>query len=196
VAGGGTLGAMAIAAEHIEDWRGKDVRDPQDESVGKLQEVYFDAPTGTPLLVSVKSGLLGRHTKMIPIDGSVVGPDYVRVTHDKATVDSSPNADREDPPNAVELDEIAKAYGLRFSDQVRLESATVAENRRAEAEAARRRAEQLETEAREKAAALESAQSQAHGASAEAQRAEREAQEAREAARRARAEAEQHSENG
>jgi hypothetical protein len=185
---------MVIAAEHIEDWRGKDVRDPDDESVGKLQEVYFDAPTGTPLLVSVKSGLLGRHTKMIPIDGSAVGPDYVRVTHSKATVDASPNADGEDPPNAVELDEIAKAYALRFSDQVRLESATVAENRRAEAEAARQRAEQLETEAREKAAALESAQSQAHGASAEAQRAEREAQEAHEAARRARAEAERHSE--
>jgi hypothetical protein len=184
---------MDIAAEHIEDWRGKDVRDPSDESLGKLQEIYFDAPTGTPLLVSVKSGLLGRHTKMIPIDGSVVGPDYLRVTHAKTAVDASPNADRDDPPNAVELDEIAKAYGLRFSDQVRLESATVVESRRAEAQAAHARAEQLETEAREKAAALESAQSQAQTTSAEAQRAEREAEEAGEAARRARIDAQRHS---
>ena len=184
---------MAIEAEHIEDWRGKEVIDPSDESIGKLQEVYLDRPTGTPLLLSIKSGLLGRHTKMIPIDGSVVGPDYVRVTHAKATVESSPDADKEDPPNALELDEIAKAYGLRFSEQVRLESATAAETRRADAAAARQRAEQLEADAREKAAALESAQSRSQGASAEAQRAEREAEEARESARRARIEAERHS---
>jgi hypothetical protein len=185
---------MAIAAEHIEDWRGKEVLDPDDESMGKLREVYFDAPTGTPILLAIKSGLLGRHTKMIPIDGSVVGPDYLRVTHAKAVIEDSPNADKEDPPNAVELDEIGKAYGLRFSDQVRLESATVAEDRRAEAEAARRRADELESEAREKAAALESAQSRSHGASTDAEQAERDAEDARQAARRARVEAERHSE--
>jgi hypothetical protein len=186
---------VTIAAEHIEDWRGKEVLDPDDESMGKLQEVYFDRPTGTPLLLSVKSGRFGRHTKLIPIDGSSVGPDYVRVTHRKTAVESSPNAEKMDPPNAVELDEIAKGYGLRFSDQVQLESATVAANRRAEAEAARQRAEQLETEAREKAAALQSAQSQAQSTSAEAERAEREAEEAREAARRARLDAERHPED-
>jgi hypothetical protein len=191
--GGGTLTDVAIVAEHIEDWRGKEVVDPDDESMGKLQEVYFDRPTGTPLLLSIKSGLLGRHAKMIPIDGSVVGPGYVRVAHAKAIVEASPNADKEEPPNAVELDEIAKAYGLRFSDQVQLESATTADTRRAEAEAAHRRAEELEADAREKAAALESAQSRSHGASTEAERAEQEAEEAREAARRARTEAERRS---
>ena len=185
---------MAIVAEHIEDWRGKEVLDPDGESVGRLREIYSDGPTGTPILLSVKSGLLGRHTKMIPIDGSVVGPDYLRVAHAKAVVDDSPNADGDAPPNAVELDEIGKVYGLRFSDQVRLESATVAENRRAEAEAARRRADELEAEAREKAAALESAHARSQGASTEAERAEREAADAREAARRARVEAERHSE--
>lgn len=183
---------MAIAVENIEDWRGHEVRDPDGESLGKLQEVYFDIATGTPILLSVKSGLLGRHTKLIPIDEAVVAPDYVRVTHAKATVESSPTADDEGPPDAVALDEIGKAYGLRFSDQVHLESATAAESRRAEADAARRRAEELEATAREKAAVHESAQSRSQGASADAERAEREAQEAREAARRARAEAERH----
>ena len=183
-----------IAAEHIEDWRGKDVRDPASESMGKVQEIYFDVGSGTPILVAIKSGLLGRHTKMIPIDGAVVGPDYLRVTHAKTTVDASPDTDKEDPPNALELDAIGKAYGLRFSEQVQLESATAAEDRRAEADAARQRADELETAAREKAAALENAQSRSQGASAEAQRAEREAEEAREVARRARLDAERHDE--
>jgi sporulation protein YlmC with PRC-barrel domain len=181
---------MAITIEKIEDWRGYDVRDPDGESLGKLQDVWFDAGSGTPLLVSVKSGLLGRHAKMIPIDEASVGPDHLRVAHTKATVDDSPNADGDDPPNAVELDEIGKAYGLRFSDQVRLESATVVDQRRADDAEARRRAAELEARAREKAAALEAAQSRSQGASAEAQQAEHEAEEAREAARQARLKAE------
>lgn len=181
-----------IAAEHIEDWRGKEIRDADGQSLGKMQEVFFDAGTGTPLLAAIKSGLLGRHTKMIPIDGAVVGPDYLRVVHAKQAVEASPNADGDAPPDAVALDEIGKAYGLQFSAQVRLESATAIEKRRAEAEAARRRAEEAEAAAREKAAAVEAARSRATGASAESQRAEQEAAEAHEAARRARIEADRH----
>ena len=144
-----------IAAEHIEDWRGAEVRDPADQSLGKLQEVFLDAPTGTPILFAIKSGLLGRHVKLIPADGAMVGPGYVRVNHHKATIDGSPDTDREQTPDAEALDEIGKAYGLRFSEKVSLESATAAETRRADAAAARQRAEQLEADAREKAAALE-----------------------------------------
>lgn len=181
-----------IAAERIEDWRGADVRDPADASLGKLQEVFLDGPTGTPILFAIKSGLLGRHYKMIPADGASVGPGYVRVNHEKAAIDASPDSDREQTPDAAMLDEIGKAYGLRFSEKVRLESATAADARRAAAEEARQRAEQLEAEAAEKAAAHKAARSRSEGASAEAERAECEAREAEEAARRAREEAERH----
>jgi hypothetical protein len=190
-AGGDTVLAV-IAAEHIEDWRGAEVRDPADQSLGKLQEVFLDAPTGTPILFAIRSGLLGRHFKMIPADGAMVGPGYVRVNHDKASIDGSPDSDRELTPDAEALDEIGKAYGLRFSEKVSLESATAADTRRAEAAEARRRAEQLEAEAAEKASAHEQAQTRYEGASAEAERAEREAREAREAAEKARAEAQRH----
>jgi PRC-barrel domain len=181
-----------IAAEHIEDWRGAEVRDPADQSLGKLQEVFLDGPTGTPILFAIKSGLLGRHFKLIPADGAMVGPGYVRVNHDKAKIDGSPDSDREQTPDAEALDEIGKAYGLRFSEKVSLASATALETRRAEAAEARRRADQLEAEAAEKAAAHEQARSRYEGASAEAERAEREAAQAREAAAKARAEAERH----
>lgn len=181
-----------ISAEHIEDWRGTEVRDPAGESLGKLQEVFLDAPTGTPILFAIRSGLLGRHFKLIPADGALVGPGYVRVHYAKAAIDASPDSDREQTPDAAELDEIGQAYGVRFSEKVRLESATAADARRAEAAEARRRAEQLEADAAEKAAAHEAARSRSQGASAEAQRAEQEAREAQEAARQARLEAERH----
>ena len=178
-----------IAAEHIEDWRGKDVRDPDGESIGKCQEIWFDIQTETPILLSVKSGLLGRHTKMIPIEGASVGPDYVRVIHTKAEVEASPNAEKEDPPNAVDLDEIGKAYNLRFSEQIRLKSATTVEAERVEADAARERAEEAERAAREKAAALEDADRRSKMTAAEAEQAKRDAEEAAEKARRARIDA-------
>jgi hypothetical protein len=183
---------MAITIEHIEDWRGTEVRDSAGESLGKAQEIWFDSGTGTPLLVSIKSGLLGRRTKMIPIDGASVGPDYLRVTQSKSAIDDAPDGNGDEAPNAVELDEIGKAYGLRFSEKVSLESATAVEQRRADAEEARLRAEELEAQAREKAAALDSAQSRSKDAGADAEQAQREAQEAQEAARQARLQAEQH----
>ena len=178
-----------INVEHIEDWRGKEILDPAGESLGKLQEVFLDNATGTPILLAFKSGLLGRRTKLIPVDGATVGPDHVRVVHDKVTVEASPEATSDDPPDAVELDEIGKAYGLMFSDQVKLESAGAAEGRRAAAQAARQRADELEAAAREKIAARDAASDQARGATEDAGQAEREAEEARRAAELARTEA-------
>jgi hypothetical protein len=163
-----------INAEHIEDWRGKDVVDPDGVSLGKLQEVFYDKDTQTPILLATKSGMLSRKVKLIPIDGSRVGPDYVRVAHDKASVDASPDGTPDLTPDAQALDTIGEAYGLRFSERVTLETATVIEERRAEARAARER---------------DAAAAEAEGAHENASQAERDAERARQAAEEARLEA-------
>jgi membrane protein involved in colicin uptake len=178
-----------INVEHIEDWRGKDVVDPDGASLGKLQEVFYDKGTQTPILLAAKHGMLSRKVKLIPIDGSRVGPDYVRVAHDKASVDASPDGAPDQAPDAEELDTIGEAYGLRFSERVTLESATVIEQRRAEARAARERAAELEEQARELAAERDAAHAQAEGAHENASQADRDAERARKAADEARAEA-------
>jgi hypothetical protein len=138
-----------IGVEHIEAWRGQPVIDREDEQLGKLEDVYFDRGSGAPLLLAVKSGLLGRKTKLIPVDGALVGPDYVRVVHDKAAVDGAPDASGGDLPGSEELDALGAAYGLRFADKVELDSVSGAEARREEAKAARERAAQLTQEAEE-----------------------------------------------
>lgn len=178
-----------INAEHIEDWRGKDVVDPDGVSLGKLQEVFYDKGTQTPILLAAKSGLLSRKVKLIPVDGSRVGPDYIRVAHDKASVDASPDGAPDLAPNAQELDTIGEAYGLRFSERVTLETATVIEERRAEARAAREHAAELDAQARELAAERDAAHAQAEGAHENASQAERDAERARQAAEAARLEA-------
>ncbi len=152
-----------ITVEHIESWRGQPVLDPAGEQLGKLEEVYLDRATGTPLVVAVKSGLLGRHSKLIPIDGAAVSRDYVRVVHDKATVDAGPDATGDTAPDAAALDAVGSAYGLRFADQVSLETSGEAEARRAEAEAARARADELAHEARAKIEARDAAHDRVPG---------------------------------
>lgn len=183
-----------IGVDHIEDWRGQKVVDQSDEDLGKLDEVFMDAGTGTPLLISVKSGLLGRKSTYVPVEGATVGPDYVRVAHSKETVGRVGEARGDGAPDAEELAAIGSAYGLRFSERVRLESATQLEHEREEAEAARARAEELEAEAQQKIAAHEEARQRIDAVGADAERAEREADAARQAALEARQRAEQYGE--
>ena len=180
-----------VHAEDISAWRGQPVIDPDGEQVGKLEDVLFDAGSGTPLLLSVKSGLLGRRTTLIPVEGASVGPDWVRVTYAKQTAEEAGRA-QEPVPDAAGLAALGEAYGLRFSERISLESADARDAQRAEAEAARTRAANLEAEAQRKLAAREAAAEDARAAGDNAGQAERDAAEAREAAARARAEADRY----
>lgn len=179
-----------IEVEHIEAWRGQPVLDPAGEQLGKLEEIYFDSRSGAPVLLSVKSGLLGRHSALIPINGATVSRDYLRVAHSKDTVAAAgegPGAGTGDgAPSHEELSGLGAAYGLKFADGLELESASEREIRQAEAEAARHRAAELADTARDKMAQRDAATERAQGASGEAERAEREAQQARQAALEAR----------
>lgn len=175
-----------INVENIEAWRGQKVIDPDGEDLGKLDDVFLDVGSGTPLLISVKTGLLGRKSKLVPIDGAQVAPDHVRVAHTREVFDGAAEMRGETAPGTDELTAIGAAYGLRFSDKVRLQSATERDRLRAEAEAARARAEELEAQAREKLAAHEQARQRAEAVSADVGQAEREAEEARRAALEAR----------
>lgn len=181
-----------IGVDRIEAWKGQKVIDVADEDLGKLDDVFFDAASGTPLLISVKSGLLGRRSTFVPIDGAKVGPDYLRVAHAKEQIERAGESRTDGAPGDEELAAIGSAYGLRFSDRVRLQSATEIEATRAEAEAARERAEQLEAEAERKHAAHQAAREQAESAGETAGQTEREAQEARQAALEARQQADRY----
>lgn len=181
-----------IGVDRIEAWRGQKVIDPADQDLGKLEEVFIDVGSGTPLLISVKHGLLGRHATLIPIDDALVGRDYVRVAHTKQVVESAGTRKGDTAPGPDELAAVGSAYGLQFSDQVRLESASEIERAQAEEEAARARAAQLEAEAQQKLQAHEAARQQADSAGVDAGQAEREAEEARQRALQARQEADRY----
>jgi hypothetical protein len=176
-----------IGVEHIEEWRGQTVLDADGADLGKLQEIYFDSSSGAPVLISVKSGLLGRHSAMVPIDGAAFGRDYVRVAHRKETIDAAGSS--EAAPDGEELARLGSAYGVSVPQDASLESAAEMDARNAHADAARRRAAELADAAREKLAAHEAATERAQGARADAERAHEDAEQARQAALEAREQA-------
>jgi hypothetical protein len=65
--------------EAIQDWKGQDVVDVAEQKVGKLEDVWFRVDGAQAVLISVKSGLLGRKRHLVPLQGSTVTRSYVRV---------------------------------------------------------------------------------------------------------------------
>jgi hypothetical protein len=177
-------------AEHIEDWRGREVRDTAGDSLGKLDEVYFDPESRKPVLIAIKSGLLGRRSRLVPLADATVAPDHVRVAYPAATIE---DADAQDLPTGdEEFSRLGAVYGVRFRDGLQLESATEIDERNAEAEAARQRAAELEAAAQAKGEEYDTANQQAQDASQGAEQARRDAQEAQRAADEARSDAGRH----
>jgi hypothetical protein len=180
-----------IAAEHLEAWRGQQVLDPAGEDLGKLDEVYLNAGDHEPVLIFVRRGLLGRHSHLIPVNDATVGPDYVRVAHQREMVEQSAGPG-DGALDAEALDSVGEVYGLRFTPGLQLVGSKEVAARRQAAAEARQRAEKLEGAAREKESHRDEARERASGAGDEAGQAERDAAEARRAAEEARTQAQLH----
>src|SRR5579875_3604287 len=176
--------------ERIEEWRGEAVIDSAGEQIGKLEDVYFDAAGGEPLLVSVRSGgLLGRKLRLAPLAGATLGRNHLRLAVAKAQFELGPEIPGSGPFDTGALASVEEVFGVALPEQLELWSATELETHRANAEAARERADELEALAQQRLNERDAAQARLRGATEEAQEAERAAEEAREAAMQARREA-------
>lgn len=179
--------------EHIEGWRGQDVVDRDGEKLGKLEDVYVDLASDEPGLAAVKSGVLGRKVRLVPLEGASFARDAVRVPVAKERFEDAPEAGGEGRlERGVEL-AVFDHFGLEapYGDEgPRYESMQAAAARRAEAAEHRRRADELEATAERKAADAQDAQRRAQEAEDAARMAEREREDALNEARAARERAE------
>jgi hypothetical protein len=69
---------MAVEAEGLQDWIGAEVVDPAGEKLGKVEEVYYLGEI--PLVVEVKSGLIGRKRSLAALAGATVTTDHLRLS--------------------------------------------------------------------------------------------------------------------
>lgn len=103
-------------AENIRDWRGKDVVDSDESSIGKLEAIYFDTASDTPAFASVRVGMVGRHRlAFVPLDGAVVSPDHLKVMADKKLVKDAPSIGTDGELTAAEEPAVFEHYGLTYA---------------------------------------------------------------------------------
>ena len=176
--------------ERIEAWRGEDVLDAGGEKIGRLEEVYYDPSTQQPVLLSVKSGILGRQLALVPAERATVSRNYVRVPYTGEQVGHSQGFRAEDELTGEQVAAVGAVFGLGWPVDGPLHSASLIERQLIEAEEARRRAEELELDAGRRHEQAHDARRRAAAASEEAQAAERERDQAQAEAEEARRRAE------
>lgn len=142
--------------EAIQDWKGQDVVDVAEQKVGKLEDVWFRADGAEPVLISVKSGLLGRKRHLVPLQGSTVTRSFVRVAFREDQISGAPQNDADDRLSPAELAAVKEHYGVDIDGpaDAELESGDARDARiRAarEARAAADKAEQAAASAAEEA---------------------------------------------
>ncbi|MET8572720.1 PRC-barrel domain-containing protein [Streptomyces sp. NPDC004783] len=102
-------------AENIRDWRGKDVVDPDGHKIGSLESVYVDTVTDRPSFGAVTIGLpTRRRLVFVPLEKATVGPDYLKVTYDKALVKGAPGIDPDGELAAEAEGELFAHYDLPY----------------------------------------------------------------------------------
>lgn len=176
---------MSIEAQQLQTWIGAEVLDGSGQKLGKLEEVYFHADV--PLVVGIRSGLVGRKHHAASLRGATVSRDSLHL--DAAAAPVGADAER---VGADELTKLAaqddRLLGMEPDD---LEGWHARVERHAAEAQARAEADELAAQA-SKRADVEAATALRAG---EAERQARDArvarEEADERARQARAAAEQ-----
>ena len=77
--------------ETLLSWRGRTVRDPSGDKIGKLSDLYLDADTDLPAYASVRTGLFGTHSSLVPLADARADGDDVVVPFEAERVRTAPN---------------------------------------------------------------------------------------------------------
>jgi hypothetical protein len=182
-------GLSMLNVDQIEEWLGQEVTDSAGERVGKLDEVFYSKGTGEAIFASVKSGMLGRHSDLVPLAGASVGRDYVRLAFTVAQIErAGSEVDVQDELNRSDALRLGELYGVDIAAEDEFEGASSVRARREALEEARKKAEALEEEARLRAADADQAKGVADSADQDAAQKAEQAERTRAEAEHARAE--------
>src|SRR3954452_12161675 len=105
----------AVPVESLAEWRGADVLDKSSDKIGKLDDVYYDAESDLPAFVTVKSGLLGKHLKLVPLTGATAGREHLRVIFAKDDLKEAPSIDPGVEITTEQEADTYRAYGLEYA---------------------------------------------------------------------------------
>lgn len=99
----------------IREWRGKDVIDTDDKKVGTLEAIYVDTVSDQPVFATVRTGMPTRHRLVfVPLEGTRVGPGYIKVAWQKKQVTDGPSIDTDGELFAENEPDLFSHYELAY----------------------------------------------------------------------------------
>jgi hypothetical protein len=99
-------------------WHGKTLIDRDGETIGKLEDVYFDVETEEAQFGTVKAGglLVKRRLTFVPLIDVTIGPDNLRVSASRAQVKDAPHIELEgDELSQAEESTLYHHYQLNYT---------------------------------------------------------------------------------
>jgi uncharacterized protein (TIGR02271 family) len=103
-------------SQELRRWIGHTAAGPDGDKIGKIADIYLDEATGQPEWLAVRTGRFGTKVSFVPLEGSALQGDELRVAFSKDQVKGAPNAE---PDGALSQEEEARLYqhyGLEYSE--------------------------------------------------------------------------------
>jgi uncharacterized protein (TIGR02271 family) len=101
--------------EQVRDWTGEELVGQDDERLGTISHVYLDHETGEPSFVSVKTGLFGMKSSLVPIADAHQHDDHIHVAFTKDQVKDAPNVDEDEELSPEEERRLYAHYSMGFA---------------------------------------------------------------------------------
>ncbi|GAB3369861.1 YsnF/AvaK domain-containing protein [Micromonospora halotolerans] len=100
---------MRLTEQQVRSLYGQDVQDRSGAKIGSVGQVWAD-PSGEATWVSVKTGVMGHHESMAPLQAARMQQDgRLQVQYDKATVRSAPSVET-GTNQPLSTDQLAQLY--------------------------------------------------------------------------------------
>ena len=104
--------------QDVQSWRGKKMVDPDDDTIGTIEDIFLDRQTGEPAWAAVKTGLFGLKHTVVPIrDAQPTDDGKIRVPVQKETVKDAPRIDPDGELGPDEERRLWEHYGRSDYDE-------------------------------------------------------------------------------
>jgi uncharacterized protein (TIGR02271 family) len=105
-----------VSMENVQALHGRPVYAQEGETIGKVEEIFYDYETNQPEWIGIGTGLFATKRVLVPVAGASVEGDGLRVPHSKDTVTGSPDIDSDEISQELEH-ELASYYGVGYSER-------------------------------------------------------------------------------
>jgi uncharacterized protein (TIGR02271 family) len=84
---------MTQQTQDYTAWIGHQVVDTAGEKIGKVSSIFVDDQTGQPEWLAISTGLFGKKSSFVPLEGAGADGDQLVIGYEKAKVKDAPQVD-------------------------------------------------------------------------------------------------------